>query len=86
MNTAIGFFAGVLLGFVFYGGLWLTVRHLTVTSHPAALTLYSLLVRTAVVCGGILSVARGRWQNVLACLAGLAASRLLVSRFWALCT
>ena len=86
MNAALGFFAGVLLGVAFYGGLWLTVRRLPLTRHPAALTLGSLLVRTALVCGGILWVARGRWQNVLACVAGIAAGRLLVARGWVLCT
>jgi F1F0 ATPase subunit 2 len=69
---------GILLGVFFYGGLWLTVRRLATTRHPFALTLGSLLLRTAVTLGGFLLILNGRWQNAAAALAGFTASRLIL--------
>ncbi len=80
------FAAGVTLGVLFYGGLWITVRWLATTRYPIPVTLGSLLVRMVMVLTGLLLVARGRWQNVLACLAGLLIGRLAVSRSWVKCT
>lgn len=82
---SISFAAGVMLGVLFYGGLWITVRRLMVTRHPMAVTLGSLLLRMAVVLAGLLLVARGRWQNVLAALVGFAIGRVVVSKVW-VCT
>ena len=36
------FAGGVLFGLLFYGGLWITVRVLLATRHPAAVTMGSL--------------------------------------------
>jgi len=78
--------AGVALGVLFYGGLWITIQRLTITCHPIALTLGSLLLRMAVVLAGFLLVTRGRWQNALLCLAGFMVGRIAVSRFLRVCT
>jgi F1F0 ATPase subunit 2 len=83
---SISFAVGVMLGVLFYGGLWITIRRLMVTRHPIAVTLGSLLLRMAVVLAGLLLVARGRWQNVLVALVGFAIGRIVVSRFWVVCT
>ncbi len=85
MNGAYvgSFVVGITLGVLFYGGLWITVRQLAVTRHPVSVTLVSLLVRMVMVLTGFLLVARGQWQNVLACLLGLAVGRLAISRSWA---
>jgi F1F0 ATPase subunit 2 len=80
---SIGFVVGVMLGVLFYGGLWITVRQLMITRHPIAVTLGSLILRMAAVLAGLLLVSRGRWQNVAACLVGLTAGRIAVGR---LCT
>lgn len=77
--------AGVVLGILFYGGLWLTVRRLALARHPAAMMLGSLLLRTALVLAGVLLFAHGRWQNMLACLIGFTIGRVVVSRSW-VCT
>ncbi len=50
--------AGVMLGLLFYGGLWITVRALPVTRSPVAMTLGSLVFRTAAVLAGVVLVSR----------------------------
>lgn len=80
------FAAGLALGVIFYGGLWITVRALASAHHPAILSVSSLALRMAVVLAGFLLLTRGRWQNAAACLIGFAAGRAAVSRFWVKCT
>lgn len=75
------FVLGILLGVIFYGGLWLTVRRLPATGHPAALTLGSLLLRMSVTLGGFLIVINGRWQNAATALAGFTVARILLGLY-----
>lgn len=83
---AVSLAVGIMLGILFYGGLWMTVRRLMAARNPIALTLGSLLVRTAVVVAGLLLVARGQWPNALVFLAGFVMGRIAVSRFVRVCT
>ena len=71
---------GLLLGAVFYGGLWLTVRWLAKTRHPFAVMLGSLMLRTAVTLAGFVVIIGHRWQNALTALIGFTAARFLLPR------
>lgn len=73
--------AGVGMGTVFFGGLWLTVRSARSSSYPAIFIVGSFWIRTAIVVAGFLWVTDGRWQNAMICLAGFAAARLFFTRF-----
>lgn len=71
--------AGVVLGTVFFGGLWWTVRKLVASPNPAIWALSSLLLRMAVAVTGFYLVSAGQWQRLLACLAGFAIARFAVT-------
>jgi F1F0 ATPase subunit 2 len=73
--------AGFVLGGLFYGGLWWTVRHLSEFRHPALTLLGSGVLRVAVVLAGFYAVAGGDWRRVLLCLLGFLIARLAVT--WA---
>jgi F1F0 ATPase subunit 2 len=72
--------AGVLLGAFFFGGLWWTVQRGVSSSWTAAWFLGSLVLRTAIVLAGFYFVSGGRWDGLLACLAGFAIGRFIVTR------
>ena len=72
--------AGLLLGAVFFGGLWWTVRKGVSSKRPALWFLGSLLLRTGVVVAGIHVVSDGHWQRLLACLVGFAVARFIAIR------
>ena len=73
--------AGVLLGVLFFGGLWWTVRK-TLSSPQAALWFSgSFLARTAVTLTGFYFAAQGDWRRMAGCVAGFLGARLLVVRF-----
>jgi F1F0 ATPase subunit 2 len=71
--------AGVMLGAIFFGGLWWTVRWGVSSEWAAVLFLGSLLLRTAIALAGFYFVSQGDWRKVLACLLGF-----LSARFWVL--
>jgi len=73
--------AGLLLGAVFFGGLWWTVRRGVSSPRPAAWFLGSLLVRTGIILAGFYFASDGQGDRLLACLAGFVIARLLVIRF-----
>ena len=72
--------AGGLLGVVFFGGLWWTVRRGLVSSRAALWFFASLLVRTAIVIAGFLLVCGDDWRRWLAALLGFSVARLVVTR------
>ena len=72
--------AGVLLGAIFFGGLWWTVRKGVSSQRPALWFLGSMLVRTGIVVAGFYVVSGGHWQRLVAGLLGFVVARLLVTR------
>ncbi|MGM0517243.1 MAG: ATP synthase subunit I [Pseudomonadota bacterium] len=73
--------AGVMLGLVFFVGLWWTVQRGLSTRHPALLFLASLVLRMTVAIGGFWWVAGGQWDRLLACLVGFLLVRLVMTRW-----
>jgi F1F0 ATPase subunit 2 len=70
--------AGLLLGGVFFGGLWLTIRH-TLTSRWLGFWLMgSLLLRSGLVLCGFHAVAAADWRRLIACLAGFILARFVI--------
>ncbi len=76
---AVPLATGVVLGALFFGGLWWTVAHAVSSPRPALWFLASKLLRTAVVLVGFYEVDGGRWERWLLCLTGFVLSRLLIS-------
>jgi F1F0 ATPase subunit 2 len=72
--------AGVLLGAIFFGGLWWTVRKGMTAKIPALWFLGSSLLRTGIILAGFYFVARGDWKKLLLCLLGFLIARMIVLR------
>lgn len=70
--------AGVVLGTIFYGGLWWTVRRGLSARRPAVWFSCSLLLRLGVVATGFYLVGAGHWHRLLACLIGFILARILL--------
>ena len=77
---AVAVAAGVLLGAIFFGGLWWTVRNGVSSTHPALWFLGSMLLRMGIVLLGFYFVGRGNWQRLVACLLGFIIARFCVMR------
>jgi F1F0 ATPase subunit 2 len=72
--------AGVLLGAIFFGGLWWTVRKGVTAKSPALWFLGSSLLRMGIALAGFYFVARGDWKKLLLCLLGFLVARVIVLR------
>jgi F1F0 ATPase subunit 2 len=77
---ALAWVAGLVLGAVFFGGLWWTVRKGVSSKHPALWFPGSMLVRMSIVLLGFYFVGRGDWQRLAACLVGFIIARFIVLR------
>ena len=80
LTLALALVAGLLLGAVFFGGLWWTVRKGVSSKRPALLFLGSMLSRTGVVVAGFYVVSDAHWQRLLVCLLGFVIARFIVMR------
>jgi len=67
----VGFFGGVVLGLVFFGGLYWSVQKLPTVKHPGLLMMASLLLRMAVLLTGLYFLMAGEIKNLLAAVAGV---------------
>ncbi len=71
--------AGLLLGAIFFGGLWWTVNKGVSSERPALWFLGSFLVRMSTTLTGFYLVGRGNWERLLVCLLGFLTARVMVT-------
>ena len=80
LSLAFALATGVLLGGVFFGGLWWTVHKAISSRQPALWFLGSMLLRTGIVLSGFYFISGGDWKRLLASLLGFILARLIVTR------
>ena len=82
--------AGLLLGAIFFGGLWWTVRKGLSSRRPALSFTASLLLRMGIAIAGFNwvghTIGQSTWQPLLLCLLGFVVARPLVLRLTATVT
>jgi F1F0 ATPase subunit 2 len=71
--------AGLLLGAIFFGGLYLTVRQGVSSQSPALWFFGSLVARMGIALAGFYFASDGSWQRLVACLLGFVVARLAVT-------
>ncbi len=71
--------AGMVLGGMFFGGLWWTIRKGVVSKRPALWFFASLLLRMSMALAGLYFVSDRHWQRLLLCLLGFVMARLVVT-------
>jgi F1F0 ATPase subunit 2 len=80
LSLAFASAAGMLLGTLFFGGLWWTVKKGVLSRRPALWFVGSLLLRTGIVVLGFYFILGDDWKRLLAGLLGFIAARLVVTR------
>jgi F1F0 ATPase subunit 2 len=85
MNEAfymiLAFIAGLLLGALFFGGLWLTVRKTLTAKAPALWLIIGFFIRISITLIGFYFVSRDSWQRLLICLLGFIIARLIMMQW-----
>jgi F1F0 ATPase subunit 2 len=82
LTLAMAWVAGCVLGAIFYGGLWWTVRKGVSSKKPALWFFSSLLVRVSLTLAGFyFASGSGRhWERLLFFLLGFVMARVAVTR------
>jgi len=75
------FIAGLLLGTLFFGGLWLTVKKAVTSKKPALIILGSFVFRISITLVGFYFLGAGNLQRLLLALLGFISARFLVIYF-----
>jgi len=73
--------AGMLLGAMFFGGLWWTVRQGVASRRPSLWFAGSMFLRMSMVLLGFYCILGDSWQRLVVGLLGFTIARLLVTRF-----
>lgn len=85
MNTGLLFFAfaaGILLGAVYFFGLWLTVKRLHDSAKPFILLFASFALRAGLVLIVVYFIMDGSLGRLAAVMAGFLISRELLKQRW----
>lgn len=77
-NLVLSFIVGLLLGVLFFGGLWFTVKKLTTSTIPALLVLSSFVFRISIVLIGFYFIGLSDWKKLIVCLIGFIVARFVV--------
>jgi F1F0 ATPase subunit 2 len=80
MMMALAWGLGAMLGVVFFGGLWWTVRKSLYSKHPALWIFGSLMLRISIVAAGFYLFSGRHWGRLLLSLLGFIAARFGVIR------
>lgn len=71
---------GIVLGILFFGGLWLTIRKGIHSKRPTLLFFSSLIIRLTIVVFGFYYIGANSWVRILVCLAGFLIARVVITR------
>ncbi len=77
----LAFIAGILLGILFFLGLWVTVKKVVKTKIPSIWVFVSFFLRVSIILIGFYYVSEGSWQRLLVCVLGFIIARFLVGHF-----
>ena len=82
LTLTLSLISGIMLGFFYFGGLWLTLKRLHKSNQPALLTIGSLLGRSAVCLFGFYLISGSGLEVLFLSLAGFVLSKIaLIHRF-----
>lgn len=79
LNLVPSVLAGIVLGIIFFGGLWFTVNKGLNSKKPTLIFFGSLIIRMAIILTGFYIVGGDNWQKMLACLVGFLIARIVIT-------
>jgi F1F0 ATPase subunit 2 len=81
LYMTVALFTGILIGAIFFGGLWLTLKKGLTSKNPALWIIGSFFMRTGITLSGFYFISGGDWKRLLVCLLGFIIARMLSKRF-----
>jgi len=81
LNIIITLIVGLILGTIFYAGLWFTVKKALVSKTPAIWFIGSFIIRVTITLIGFYYVGNGNFKNLIVCLLGFIIARIVVTYY-----
>ncbi|MDF1589234.1 MAG: ATP synthase subunit I [Gammaproteobacteria bacterium] len=81
IELVLSLLAGSVLGLMFFGGLWWTIRKAIAADNPALWFFASALLRLSIALTGFYFIMDGDWHRLLAALFGFVIVRMILTRF-----
>ena len=78
LSVILALIAGLGLGTLFFGGLWITVQRALKSTIPGLWFSGGLISRLTITMLGFYFVGKGNWQRLLACTVGFIVARYIV--------
>ena len=75
------FAVGLILGSLFFGGLWLTVKKGLTSKNPGLWFVLSFFLRLGLTLMGFYYIAKEDWRRLLICLFGFLIARYMVLHY-----
>jgi len=75
----INFLIGVILGIIFFGGLYWTIQKLTEVKRPGLLMICSLIFRMAVLLSVLFYVSKSGYMGILYAMLGMFLVRVIMT-------
>jgi len=72
------FTAGLVLGILFFGGLWLTVKKAVFSQRPAIWFIGSFFLRMSITLVGFYYLSQGSWKNLIISVSGFIIARSII--------
>lgn len=72
--------AGLILGAIYFGGLWFSLSRLLPLKHASAWLMLSFLIRNLIVLFGFYWTMDGRWERLVVAFLGFTLVRVFLSR------
>ena len=79
-SIVISLILGGLIGWVYFAGLWETVRRLPDANRPYGLMILSFAARSMFALSGFYILTDGRWERATAALIGFFIMRMILVR------
>jgi F1F0 ATPase subunit 2 len=79
LTLFLSWIAGGMLGTIFFGCLWWTIRKGASAGQPALWFIVSFLLRMSIALAGFFFVAQGHWERLVLCLLGFVMARVVVT-------
>jgi len=82
LALALSALAGIILGILYFGGLWLTINKMRTMKSPGIFLTASFIMRTVVVIGGFYLISDGKLERLAVAMLAFFVTRFVFIRYF----
>jgi F1F0 ATPase subunit 2 len=75
----IAFFIGIILGIIYFGGLYLSIQKINQVKYPSLLMTLSFVVRMAILLGTFFYISKNGYKDILFALLAVILVRVIMT-------